>query len=147
MTKPLCWRIVARMLEDDAFSQWMGVVLVEVEPGQVDLQMKVRPDMVNGLGRCHGGVLFAFADSALAFASNSRGRVAFSVDNSISYPHPVSSGDVLTARARELSAGQRLAFYRVEVENQERQLVGLFRGTVYRTSQQFETAEGDSDGT
>ena len=104
-----------------------------VAPGGCALRMLVRDDMLNGFGTCHGGVTFAFADSALSFASNTHGRVTVSVENAISYPSAVRSGDVLTATAVEESAGRRLAFYRVTVVNQHGETVALFRGTVYRT--------------
>ncbi len=74
--------------------------------------------MLNGFGVCHGGVTFALADSALAFASNTHGRLSMSVENGISYVAPVALGDVLTAMATEEGVGGRLAFYRVTVRNQ-----------------------------
>jgi acyl-CoA thioesterase len=130
-------RLVTTMLASDAFSRWLGVELVELRPGGCTVRMLVRPEMLNGFGVCHGGVTFSLADSALAFASNTHGRVTMSVENSISYPASVSSGDVLTAVAEEESAGNRLAFYRVTVRKQDGSVVALFRGTVYRTSKQF----------
>jgi acyl-CoA thioesterase len=121
------------MLERDAFSAWLGLKVVALEPGACTVRMTVRPEMVNGFGVCHGGVTFSLADSALAFASNTHGRVTVSVENSISYPAPVRLGDTLTAAATEETAGKRLAFYRVTVVNQRDETVALFRGTVYRT--------------
>jgi acyl-CoA thioesterase len=130
-------RLVATMLASDAFSRWLGVELVDLRPGGCTVRMMVRPEMLNGFGVCHGGVTFSLADSALAFASNTHGRVTMSVENSISYPASVSAGDVLTAVAEEESAGNRLAFYRVTVRKQDGSVAALFRGTVYRTSKQF----------
>ena len=121
------------MLERDAFSAWLGLEVVAVAPGGCTVRMTVRPEMVNGFGVCHGGVTFSLADSALAFASNTHGRVTVSVENSISYPTAVRLGDTLTATATEETAGKRLAFYRVTVVNQRDETVALFRGTVYRT--------------
>lgn len=131
-------RLVAGMLAADAFSRWLGLEVSALAPGGCTLRMRVRPEMLNGFGSCHGGVTFAFADSALAFASNTHGRVTVSVENSISYPAAVRDGDVLTAVAVEESAGRRLAFYRVTVTNQHGDTVALFRGTVYRTDRQSE---------
>jgi acyl-CoA thioesterase len=97
----------------------------------------VRPEMVNGFGACHGGIAFSLADSALAFASNTHGRVTVSVENSIRYPAPIAPGDVLTATAVQETAGRRLAFFNVTVTRDSGDVVGLFRGTVYRTSREI----------
>ena len=130
-------RLVGAMLERDAFSAWLGVELLEVRPGACRLRMHVRDEMLNGFGVCHGGVTFSLADSALAFASNTHGRVTVSVDNAISYPAPVRAGDVLEAEAAEESAGRRMAYYRVTVRRQDGVVVALFRGTVYRTDREL----------
>ena len=129
----LAERVVADMMAADAFSRWLGVELREVAPGRCVLAMTVRDDMVNGFGVCHGGVTFGLADSALAFACNSRGGVTMSIENSIGYPAPARPGDVLTAVAEAESAGRRVGFYRVSVTNQRGEPVGHFRGTVYDT--------------
>lgn len=129
----LAGRVVAGMMARDAFSQWLGIEVVDVAPRGATTRMTVRDEMVNGFGVCHGGVTFSLADSALAFASNTHGRVTVSIENSITYPAPVHVGDVLTARAEEESRTERLAFYRVTVEDQKGTTVALFRGTVYRT--------------
>ena len=130
----LAERVVKQMLERDAFSAWLGLELLEVRPRYAAVRMVVRPEMMNGFGVCHGGVTFALADSAFAFASNTHGRVTVSIDNSITYPAAVVAGDVLTAVAAEDGAANRIAFYGVRVTNQHDALVALFRGTVYRTS-------------
>ena len=127
-------RIVAAMLERDAFSRWLGIDVTHVAPNAATVRMTVRPEMVNGFGVCHGGIAFSLADSALAFASNTHGRVTVSIENSIRYPGPIAPGDVLTATAVEESASRRLAFFGVTVTKQGGDVVGLFRGTVYRTS-------------
>ena len=129
----LAERLVGTMLERDAFSAWLGLEVVEVRPAACTVRMTVRKEMLNGFGVCHGGVTFSLADSALAFACNTHGRVTMSIENSISYPAAVEAGDVLTAVAEEESASTRLAFYRVEVRNGAGKVVALFRGTVYRT--------------
>ena len=130
----LAERVVSAMMKRDAFSQWLGLEVVHVAPNAATVRMTVRPEMVNGFGVCHGGIAFSLADSALAFASNTHGRVTVSVENSIRYPAPIAPGDVLTATAVEETSGQRLAFFDVTVRNETGDLVGLFRGTVYRTS-------------
>ena len=139
----LAERVVTAMMERDAFSQWLGLDVSHVAPNAATVRMTVRPEMVNGFGVCHGGIAFSLADSALAFASNTHGRVTVSIENSIRYPAPIMPGDVLTATAVQESAGRRLAFFNVTVEKDGGEVVGLFRGTVYRTSRDhFEDETG-----
>jgi acyl-CoA thioesterase len=133
----LAERLVATMLERDAFSAWLALEVVEVKPGRCTVRMAVREEMLNGFGVCHGGVTFSLADSALAFACNTHGRITMSIENSITYPTAVQPGDVLTAVAEEESASTRLGFYRVEVRNGAGTVVALFRGTVYRTNKEL----------
>jgi acyl-CoA thioesterase len=130
----LAERCVAAMLEHDAFSRWLGLHVEQVAPEAARVRMTVRAEMLNGFGVCHGGVTFALADSALAFASNTHGRVTVSIENGISYPAPVREGDVLTADASPEGGGGRVRFYRVVVRRQDGEPVAIFRGTVYRTS-------------
>ena len=130
----LAERVVARMIENDEFSRWLGLEVTHVAPNEATVRMTVRPEMVNGFGVCHGGIAFSLADSALAFASNTHGRVTMSIENSIRYPASIVPGNVLTARAVEESSTRRLAFFNATVTNENGDVVGLFRGTVYRTS-------------
>ena len=130
----LAERVVNTMMAKDAFSQRMGMEVVEVRPNAATVRMRVTADMLNGFGVCHGGATFSLADSALAFASNTHGRITMSVENSIRYPAPIAPGEVLTATAVQESAGRRLAFFNVTVRTDRGDIVGLFRGTVYRTS-------------
>lgn len=124
---------VAAMLDRDAFSRWLGVELLSVAPHAATLRMRVREEMTNGFGVCHGGVTFSLADSALACASNTRGTVAMSIENAIGYPTAVHPGDVLVAVAAPDTPGRRIGFYRVTVTNQHGVAVAHFRGTVYDT--------------
>lgn len=134
-------RLVNTMLSKDGFSAWLGIEIVEIRPAAAVLRMKVRHDMLNGFGVCHGGIPYSLADSALAFASNTHGRITVSIHNSISYPAPVLEGDVLTAVAEEQSAANRIAFYRVMITNQSGTAVGHFDGTVYRTNKPLVTRD------
>jgi acyl-CoA thioesterase len=126
-------RVVDHMLANDAFTSWLGAEVVQVGIGLCTLRMTVRAEMVNGFGVAHGGIAYSFADSAMAFACNSAGRVTVALDTSMSYPAAVQVGDQLIAVAEEESATSRLAFYRVTVRRADDTIVGLFRGTVYRT--------------
>jgi acyl-CoA thioesterase len=126
-------RIQREMLARDTFSRWLGVEVLDIGPGTCTLRMRVRADMLNGFGVAHGGIAFSVADSAFAFACNTHGRVTVSIENSITYPTAIREGDVLTAVASEEAASERLAYFRVDVTRQDDELVGLFRGTAYRT--------------
>jgi acyl-CoA thioesterase len=130
--------IVNKMYKNDAFSQWLGIERVAEKAGYCVLQMKVNKQMLNGFFIAHGGITYSLADSALAFASNSHGRMCVSVETSISHLQPVKDGDVLTATAKEKSCSNKIAVYEVEIKNQNDILVALFKGTVYRTSQEWD---------
>ena len=129
----LAERVVADMMAKDAFSQWLGIDVVDIRPNGATVRMTVRDEMVNGFGVCHGGIAFSLADSALAFASNTHGRLTVSIENSITYPKAISPGDVLIASAMQESATNRLGFFRVTVRRADEEIVALFRGTVYKT--------------
>lgn len=126
------------MLENDAFSQWLGIEVVDVDPGYCKLRMEVRQEMTNGFHVAHGGIVFSLADSALAFAANSHGRIAMSVENSINYTEKINAGDTLTAIAEELKISNRIGHYRVSVMNQDAEYVAFFNGSVYRTQKEFD---------
>ena len=125
--------VVGRMLSRDGFSQWLGVEVVEIADKRAVVRMTVRPEMTNGFGFAHGGIAFAFADSAHAFCSNSNGEISVATDCHISYPAAIRVGDVLTATAEQRTETNRLAFSDIVVRNQDDVIVALFKGTVYRT--------------
>lgn len=131
-------RIVDAMMEKDYFSQWLGIERVEEGEGRSVLRMVVRREMLNGFGIAHGGITYSLADSAFAFASNSRGRHAVSIETSISHTEKVKEGDVLTAEAVEEKLSYKIANYRITVTNQEGSVVGLFKGIVYRSGKEWE---------
>lgn len=120
-------------MAEDAFSQWLGIEVMEVGPGYVKLQMDIRDEMNNGFQVTHGGIAYAFADSALAFASNSHGPVALALENNISYLRKVNSGDTITAVTEEVRIGRSIGVYNIVMTNQNGKKVAFFRGTVFRT--------------
>lgn len=129
--------IVARMMAEDAFSQWLGIEVTEVRPGYSRLSMTVRDEMCNGFHMAHGGIAYSLADSALAFAANGHGRIAVSAKTSIAHLEKVLPGDALTAVAKELHKGSRLAHYFIDIKNQRGESVAAFDGTVYLTSKNW----------
>ena len=121
------------MFDNDPFSKWMQMERVRIEPGACILRMTVTEVMLNGFAIAHGGITYSLADSCLAFASNTHGIQAVSVETSISHTKAVKEGDVLTATAEEMSLSNRIGIYHINVTNQRDETVALFKGTVYRT--------------
>lgn len=135
--KELAEKVVNHMMEQDKFSQWLGIECKVIEAGKSVLQMTIRDEMINGFGIVHGGIAFSFADSALAFASNAYGRLSVALECSISFPAPVHVGDVLTATAEQISLTNKIGVYNIIITNQKNTKVAFFKGTVYRTSKEY----------
>jgi acyl-CoA thioesterase len=130
-------KIVNKIFDKDAFSQWLGIEIIEVKDGYCELKMTVRKEMLNGFQIAHGGIAYSLADSALAFASNSHGRKSLSVETSISHTVSVKKDDVLIAMTEELSLSDNIGVYLISITNQKKQEVAHFKGTVYRTSKEW----------
>ena len=124
------------MLQNDGFSRWLGIELMEVYPGKAKIKMRVRGDMLNGFNICHGGIPFSLADSAMAFASNSEGKISVSVENSISYIEKLFEGDELIAEAEELSSNKKISVYNVTIVKDNVLLAAHFKGIVYKTGKE-----------
>ena len=125
--------VVDHMIENDFFSQWLGIEVLEIKEGYSRIRMTIRKEMVNGFGIVHGGVPFSFADSAFAFACNNRNVLSVALDTSINFIKPVHVGDVLIAEAKELHNGKSTGLYHIEIINQHNHLVAQFKGLCYRT--------------
>ena len=123
--------IVDLMMQEDRFSQWLGVEILETGSGVCVLRAIVNEQMLNGHQVLHGGITYSLSDSALAFASNSRGQKCMSIETSISHIRKCSAGDILTARAFEVHRGRSTGIYEVEIFNQENKKVSHFKGTVF----------------
>ena len=123
--------IVAGMMQNDAFSQWLGVEVLTVEKGYCMLKALVKNEMTNGFGIAHGGITYSLADSCLAFASNSHGHQCVSIETTISHLKKVNVGDTLTASSEEISRTRKIGLYAVKITNQNHELVAHFRGTVH----------------
>jgi acyl-CoA thioesterase len=130
-------KVVDSMFGLDYFSRWMGVELVEIKKGYSKISMKLRREMLNGFGIAHGGVTFALADSAFAFACNSDGKITVALDVSISYPKPARENDILVAEAKEINTTKKTGLYLVEIKNQHGELLALFKGTCYKTEKKL----------
>ena len=119
------------MYATDRASQSLGVTIDAMAPGTATLRMTVRPDMLNGLDICHGGLITTLADSAFAFACNSYNELTVASGLSIELLAPARQGDVLIAAASEVSRPGRLGVYDIVVTNQRGELVALMRGRSY----------------
>lgn len=133
----LAKKVVDKMMSGDAFSQWLGIEVLKIDEGFCKLQMKVRDEMTNGFTIAHGGVAYSLADSCLAFAANSYGIQAVSVETSISHTKKVKSGDILTASSKEINKSSKTALYYITITNQNKEEIAHFKGTVFCTGKEW----------
>lgn len=129
--------IAHKMFDNDAFSQWLGITIINIEAGSCKLSMQIRKEMLNGFGIAHGAITYALADSALAFASNSNGKQAVSVDTSINHIEALKEGDVIVAVVKQEVLKNKFGFYTIEIKCNDK-VVALFKGTVYRSDKNWE---------
>jgi acyl-CoA thioesterase len=129
--------VVKHMMDNDYFSQWMGVEIKEIKEGYSKITMTVRQEMVNGFGIVHGGIPFSLADSAFAFACNNRNNLSVALDCAITFSKAINVGDVLTAEAKEIHNGRSTGVYLITISNQLDQQVALFKGTCFRTGKKL----------
>ena len=125
--------VVKRMMREDLFSQWLGIVVLEISEGYSRIQMTLRNEMLNGFNVVHGGIAFSLADSAFAFACNNRNNLSMALDTNITFTKQMQPGDVLIAEAKELHNGRSTGLYLITVTNQKNEQVALFKGTCFRT--------------
>ena len=132
-------KVYRNMMKTDYCSQWLGIELLKIEEGECHLKMKVRKEMLNGFGILHGGIAFTLADSALAFASNSYGRISPLINGSMTYSKSAKEGDILRAEAKVFSISNKKADIDVAIYcNDEKDAFYFMRGTLYRTSKEHE---------
>ena|ERR1700759_1153621 len=129
--------VVKHMMTHDLFSQWLGIEVLEAKAGHSKIKMEVRKEMVNGFGIVHGGIAFSLADSAFAFACNSRNNLSVALDVNICFTKAVAVGDILVAEATENHNGRSTGIYLIQVTNQKNEQVALFKGTCFRTGKQL----------
>jgi len=125
--------ILQHMLANDKFSKWLGLEIIDFRLGYCKLKFVVTGDMLNGFDIVHGGVLFAAADSAFAFACNSQGVLSVALDVTISFVKPARAGNTIVVEAREVSTGNKVSFYDVSILDTEGKILAIFKGTAFRT--------------
>lgn len=128
---------IREFFKRDHFAAYNSIKLLEISKGNATAQMTVTDKHLNGINTVHGGALFTLADFTFAVAANSWGRVTVATNANISYLKATKSG-VLTATAREVSKGFRIANYTVEITDEEGDLVALFQGMAYRKKEKLE---------
>lgn len=127
-------KIFECMMENDQFSAWLGLELDEIAEGSCLMHYTILPEMLNGFGKTHGGILFAASDSVFAFACNSHGLAAVALEASIHYFLPVSAGELLSVKAELVFLGNRTGVYDVRTANEKGEIVCQFKGTAYRSN-------------
>lgn len=126
-----------KMLSQDAFSQWLGIEILECEIGRCKLGMTIREDMLNSMNKAHGGISYSLADTAFGFAANTYGKYAVSIETSINHIEALEEGDYLEAESVIEKVKNKLGFNVIEVKRNN-ELVALFKGIVYRTQKDWE---------
>ena len=130
-------KIPYKMLSQDAFSQWMGIEIIECEVGRCKVGMTIRREMLNSMMKAHGGVSYTLADTAFGFTANTRGKYAVSIETSINHISALDEGDYLTAEATLDEQRTKVGFNIIEVKRGD-ELVALFKGVVYRTQKDWD---------
>ena len=133
----LASKVIEKMINGDAFSNWLGIEILEITNSFCRLKLKVREEMTNGFKIAHGGITYSLADSCLAFAANADGLQAVSIETSISHTKKVTSGDKLTATSKQINKSSKTALYYITIINQNNQEVAHFKGTVFRTEKEW----------
>ena len=125
-----------KMLSQDAFSQWLGIEILECGLGRCKVAMTIRKEMLNSMNYAHGGISYSLADTAFGFAANTHGKYAVSIETSINHIEALEVGDYLVAESVIEKVKNKLGFNVVKVKRGE-ELVALFKGIVYRTQKEW----------
>ena len=128
--------IPKRMLSQDAFSSWLGIEILECEIGRCKVALTIRKEMLNSMGKAHGGISYSLADTAFGFAANTHGKYAVSIETSINHIEALNEGDYLVAESVIENVKNKLGFNIIEVKR-DTELVALFKGVVYRTNKDW----------
>jgi acyl-CoA thioesterase len=125
-------RVSDGMFAKDSAAHLLGMAVTAIAPGHATVTMTVRPDMLNGFGICHGGLIATLADMAFAYACNSYNEMTVASGFDVDLLGPGRVGDLLTATGRVVSQGARMGVYDMEVTNQSGERIAVFRGRSYR---------------
>lgn len=125
----LALRVAEAMLAREGTGPAWGIVIEEAREGYARISMRVRADMLNGHSIAHGGMIFALADTAFAYACNSRNETTVAQSASITFLSPAHAGETLLAEAQESAKSGRTGTYHVSVRANDGRAVAEFLGT------------------
>ena len=126
-----------KMLSEDPFSTWLGIEILECEIGRCKVGMRIRKEMLNSMGKAHGGISYSLADTAFGFTANTHGKYAVSIETSINHIEALEEDDYIVAEAVIEKIKNKLGFNIVEVKRGD-EMIALFKGVVYRTQKDWE---------
>jgi acyl-CoA thioesterase len=129
-------KIPHKMLSLDPFSTWLGIEILECEIGRCKVGLTVKKDMLNSMGKAHGGISYSLADTAFGFAANTHGKYAVSIETSINHIEALEEGDLIIAESVIEKVKNKLGFNIIEVKRGN-ELIALFKGVVYRTQKDW----------
>lgn len=130
-------KIPKKMLSLDPFSTWLGIEILECEIGRCKVGLTIRKNMLNSMGKAHGGISYSLADTAFGFAANTHGKYAVSIETSINHIEALEEGDYIYAESVIEKVKNKLGFNIIEVKRGD-ELIALFKGVVYRTQKDWE---------
>lgn len=130
-------KIPHKMLSLDPFSTWLGIEILECEIGRCKVGLTIKKDMLNSMGKAHGGISYSLADTAFGFAANTHGKYAVSIETSINHIEALEEGDFITAESVIEKVKNKLGFNIIEVKRGD-EIIALFKGVVYRTQKEWE---------
>jgi acyl-CoA thioesterase len=130
-------KIPYKMLSQDPFSTWLGIEILECKIGRCKVGLTIRKEMLNSMGKAHGGISYSLADTAFGFAANTHGKYAVSIETSINHIEALEEGDFIVAESVIEKVKNKLGFNIVEVKRGD-ELIALFKGVVYRTQKDWE---------
>lgn len=129
-------QIPHKMLSLDPFSTWLGIEILECEIGRCKVGLTVKKEMLNSMGKAHGGISYSLADTAFGFAANTHGKYAVSIETSINHIEALEEGDYIYAESVIEKVKNKLGFNIIEVKRGD-ELIALFKGVVYRTQKDW----------